>query len=385
MTGPAHGDARACSPATPGIRHCNADSPAELLAQAEAALGDPARAEQQAMAAFTSLSHADADAGGRNFDLLLRAAWVILRSRCVMGRLSGAEDAYQMALPFVGAAPPISGGRATLLAGLARLRWTQGRLDEAAALSAHAASIFGEARERHGQAACRALGGLLFAERLDPSWARAELVLAQVELELAPALAARVALLLAWSHFGTGRMEQGRESLRAARELYDRAPGAGEETFRAWWEAHIASLDGQPDRAEEQLDAVRRRLLAEGSFVEAARASLDLLALRVEAGRLDALSELTADLLDTFHCQRWALPPMAAIHWLANQAAQRSVHFRLAVAPVRHYISTLRRSPRDRPDLVADVRDLADHLLVAAHRDLGRAAAEEADPVEFAP
>jgi len=149
--------------------------------------------------------------------------------------------------------------------------------------------------------------------------------------------------------------------------------------------SRLCRAAGQPDRAEEQLDAVRRRLLAEGSFVEAARASLDLLALRVEAGRLDALSELTADLLDTFHCQRWALPPMAAIHWLANQAAQRSVHFRLAVAPVRHYISTLRRSPRDRPDLVADVRDLADHLLVAAHRDLGRAAAEEADPVEFAP
>ncbi|HEY6324613.1 MAG TPA: hypothetical protein VJA16_23965, partial [Thermoanaerobaculia bacterium] len=268
---------RSAVTASPGPR--DAETPAELLEQAAAALEDPTRAEQEpmaaaledptraeqeamaaaledptraeqeAMAAFARLSHAEADAGGRNFDLLLRAAWVILRSRCVTGRLSAAEDAYQMALPFLGAAPPISGGRAMLLAGVARLRWTQGRLDEARALFAHAAALFGEALERHGQAACRALGGFLWAELAD----------ARIDLDLAPALAVRVLLLHAWCHLGTGRMEQGRDSLRAARELYDRAPSAGEDTFRAWWEARIASLEGQPDRAQEQLDAVRRR------------------------------------------------------------------------------------------------------------------------------
>jgi len=375
MSDPAHPEDRPSAPASPCPDPRGAGT---LLDQAEAALEDPARGEELAQAAFALLSHAEADAGGRNFDLLLRAAWVILRSRCVTGRLSAAEDAYQMALPFLLAAPPVSAGRATLLAGVARLRWTQGRLDEAAALYAHAASIFGEVGERHGQAACRALGGFLFAERLDPSWARAELVLAQVDLEVAPALAARVALLLAWCHLGTGRMEQGRQSLRAARELYDRAPGVGEEIFRAWWEARIAALDSQPDRAQEQLDAVRRRLLAEGSFVEAARASLDLLALRVAAGRLDSLSQLAPDLLDAFQCQRWAFPPAAALDWLAIQAARQSAEFGPAAAPIRHHLSTLRRSPRDRPDLIADVRDLADHLLVAA-------AAREADPAESAP
>ena len=382
MTDPAHADDRAAAAASPRPDPRDAGT---LLDQAEGALEDPTRGEELALAAFALLSDAEADAGGCNFDLLLRAAWVILRSRCVTGRLSAAADAYQDALPFLGAAPPISAGRETLLAGVARLRWTRGRLDEAAALYAHAANLFGEARERHGQAACRALGGFLFAERLDPSRARDELVLAQVDPAVAPALAARVALLLAWCHLGTGRMEQGRESLRAAQKLYDRAPGAGEETFRAWWEARIASLDGQPDRAQEQLDAVRRRLLAEGSFVEAARASLDLLALRVEAGRLDALSELAPDLLNTFECQRWAFMPAAAIDWLAIKAARQSVQFGPALAPIRYHLSTLRRSPRDRPDLIADVRDLADHLLVAVHRDLSGAAAEEANRTESAP
>ena len=41
-----------------------------------------------------------------------------------------------------------------------------------------------------------------------------------------------------------GRIELGRERLRAARKLYARAPGAGEEVFRAWWEARIAALGG---------------------------------------------------------------------------------------------------------------------------------------------
>ncbi|HXO40816.1 MAG TPA: hypothetical protein VN999_05145 [Thermoanaerobaculia bacterium] len=355
-----------------------------LLDQAEAALKDPTRAEQQAMGAFALLSHAEADAGGRNFDLVLRAAWVILRSRCVTGRLSAAEDAYLMALPFLGAAPPIGVGRATLLSGLARLRWTQGRLDEAAALFAHAANIFGEALERHGQAACRALGGFLWAE-VAPGLAGAQLAYPPIEVDLPPALAVRCLLLHAWCHLRLRRIEAGRHLLRAARELYDRAPGAGEETFRTWWEARIAALDGQPDQAQEQLDAVRRRLLAEGSFVEAARASLDLLVLRVEAGRLDSLSQLAPDLLDAFQCQRWAFPPAVALDWLAIQAAQPSVQLGPLVASIRHHLSTLRRSPRDRPDLIADLRDLADRLLVAAHRDRSRAAAQEVDPAESAP
>jgi hypothetical protein len=385
MTDPAHGDLPACSPVTPGMGSCSADPPAELLAQAEAALEEPARAEQQAMAAFTGLSHADADAGGRNVDLLLRAAWVVLRSRCVTGRLSAAEDAYQMALPFLGAAPPVSAGRATLLAGVARLRWTQGRRDEAAALLAHAAIIFGDAGEHRGYAACRALGGFLFAEQLDPSRASAELAFAPVGLDLAPALTVRVLVVLAWCHLRVGRIEQGREVLHTARKFYDCAPGAGEEAFRAWWEARIAFLDGQPGQGLEGLDVVRRRLLAEGSFVEAARASLDLLALRAEAGRLESLSELAPDLLNAFQCPRWAFTTAATIDWLAIKAAQQSVQFGSALPPIRLHLSTLRRSPHDRPDLIADVRDLADRLLVAAHRDLSGAAAQEAGSAESAP
>jgi len=382
MTDAAHADDRVVAAASPCPDPRDAGT---LLDQAEDSLEDPTRGEELALAAFTMLSHAYADARGRNFDLLLRTAWVILRSRCVMGRLSAAEDAYQRALPFLTAAPPISGGRARLLAGVARLRWTQGRVDEAAALFAHAAKVFGDALDRQGHAVCRALGGFLVAE-VNPSRAAAELLYAPIDLHLAPALAVRGLLLHTWCHLRVGHIEAGRDVLHAARKLYDRAPGAGEETFRAWWEARIAFLNGQPGRGLKTLDGVRRRLLAVGSFVEATRASLDLLAMRVEAGQLEDLSELAPDLLNAFPGQRWAFPPAAAIDWLAILAAQQSERFGPSLAPIRHSLSTLRPLPQDRPPLIADVRDLADHLLVAANRDdLCRAAAEEADRAESAP
>jgi len=386
MTDPAPQGDGPCAPA-PEPGRGDAEHAAELLDQAEAALEDPPRAETAGMAAFAMLSRTEADAGGRNVDLLLRAAWTVLRSRCVTGRLAAAADAYQVALPFLAAAPPISGGRATLLFGVARLRWSQGRLDEAAALFAHAATIFCAATDHQGHALCRALGGFVYAEQRDPSRAAAELASAPLDLDLAPALAVRALLLHAWCHLRVGHVGAGRDLLHEARASYGRISGAGEETIRAWWEAQIAFLDGQPGRALEGLDAVRRRLLAEGSFLEAVRASLDLLALRVEAGRLDGVSDLAPDLLNAHPGQRWALTPAVAIDWLAMLAAQQSVRFEPASVALRHHLSTLRRSPLDRPDLIADVRDLADHLLVGARRQdlLRRAAAEESAPAPVNP
>src|SRR5437016_610060 len=136
---------------------------------------------------------------------------------------------------------------------------------------------------RQAEAACRAQGGLVLVELADPVRARPELVRARYRLnaDLAPALAARVGLVLAWCDLACGREAHARGELRAARELYGSASGAGEEVVRAWWEARIAALDQRAPAAEAQLDAVRRRLLAGGSLGEAARSTLDLLAVRV--------------------------------------------------------------------------------------------------------
>ena len=70
--------------------------------------------------------------------------------------------------------------------------------------------------------------------------------------------------------------------------------------------------------ADGMLDAVRRRLFAEGSVAEAARCSLDLLVLRVEAGRLDAVSELGPDMLRELQNRVSAFRPAEMIDWLAG-------------------------------------------------------------------
>jgi tetratricopeptide (TPR) repeat protein len=270
---------------------------AALLMTAEDALDDPAHAVQLAQTAADILSPLPADPAGRNLARLLRAFSLVVRGLRQQGRLEQAEDAYRRALPFLGPAPAAHTDgteRAALLAAVAQLHWTERRLDEAAALFSHAGRLFAELGERQGEAACRAQAAFVLLEQDDPFRARGELALAHahVDAELAPALAARIALVLAYCNLAAGRLDQARQRLRGARGLYERALGAGEAVFRSWWEGLIAALEGERDRADSLLDSVRRRLLAEGSIAEAARASLDLLLLRVQSGRLDALSEL---------------------------------------------------------------------------------------------
>jgi hypothetical protein len=347
-----------------------------LLRLAEDALDEPARAVRFGEAAWEILAAQDAGGARRTVRKLFRAAWALLRGHRVRGRLDLAEEAFRRVLPFLVAAPAPSEERAQLLAGLAQLRRAQRRNDEAVALLVEAATMFALAGERHGEAACRAQAGWLLVERLDAAPARRELALAHVHLdaELAPALAARVALLLAWCHLALGRRAEARERLRAARGLYERAADPGEETWRDWWEARIAALDGSADglrQADEALDTVRRRLLAEGSVGEAARSTFDLLQLRVEAGRPDALGELGPDLLRAFGNRVSALRPAEMIDLLATWARQRSVRFEQGLGPLRQYFASLRPRRGERPDLIADVAALADRLLLAGRRGVG--------------
>lgn len=358
-----------------------------LLFAAEGALEDPALGERLGKAAFAILETQEPDLGGRTLSKLCRAAWAMVRGARVQGRVRQAEDALRRTLPFLTLAPPVSEGRAALLAAVAQLRWRERRLDEGVALFSLAARIFGELGERQGEAACRCQAACVMIEQMDWWRARAELALAHVHMdaELAPALAARVALLLAWSNFAVGRPQQGRERLRAARGLYERAPEAGEEAFRSWWEARIAALERSSEvrdkaapwkQADALLDAARRRLLAEGSIVEAARCTLDLLELRVETGDLDAISDLGPDVLQPFQTRPIAFRCASLIDLLAHFARQSPERYQLALAPTRHYLFGLRTRPPDRPDLIVDIQLLADRLLVGARPEHQAGAAE---------
>jgi tetratricopeptide (TPR) repeat protein len=347
-----------------------------LVFAAEDALDDPARAERAGEAAAALVSELDLDPAGRQLELLLRALWAVLRGHRRMRRLERAEEVYRRALPFLGLASGEHQARAMLLGGVAQLRWCQRRLDEALALFVRAARLFAQAGDRHGEAASRAQAGFVLLEQLDTWGARGELAAAHARLDaaLAPALAARVALALAWCELDLGEPESARQALGTARGLYARLPKPsalpavqedGERVCRDWWEARIAALAGEPDGADRRLDAVRQRLLASGSVAEAARCTLDLLLQRIAAARLDAISDLGHDLLAAFQHRPPALGPAAMIARLAHLAAGRSPSFAPILAPVRQYFLGL---PADtaRPDLIAGVPDLADRLLVAA-------------------
>jgi hypothetical protein len=354
-----------------------------LLLRADQALDDPGLAERLGEAAFAIVSPLDANPDASrsgNSAWLLSALATILRSRLAQGSLAPAEDAYRRALPFLAAAPGIDGGRAALLAGLAQLRWAQRRLDEAAALFIHAARGFEQLKQLQAEAACRGQAGFVLLEVSDVAAARTELALAHLHLngELAPALAARIAWVLAWANLALGRAGEVREQLHAARSLYGQTPEAAEQTFRAWWEARIAALDGEIDRADSQLDAVRHRLLAEGSLGEAARATLDLLDLRVTTGRLDALAPLGHDLIAAFGHHLVSFKPGTMIDLLASYALQRSSAYRPALYACRQYLSALRHRG-GRADFIPAVQRLADPLLMILRR--GLALPEDLEPL----
>jgi hypothetical protein len=346
---------------------------AALVTRAEALFDEPVRAEQLGAAAAAMLETAGDDPDGRTFALLFRAFAVILRCRRAQRRFDEGDEIVRQALPYLCAAPPVSVDRATLLAGVAQLRGAQRRLDEAAGLFVHAARMFGQAGSRQGEAACRAQAGMMLVGQPDPRPARFELARAFVAMDaaLAPALAARVGVALAWCELALGRTPQAREVLHAARALYEHAPGVGEELFRAWWEARIAALDGAGD-ADARLDAVHRRLAGEGSIGEAARCTLDLLVGRVEAGRLDGIGDLGPELLHAFH-RSAALRPASMIDLLACLALQRSSRYRSALGAIRHYLAGLRPYPGERPDLIPGIEVLADRLLLAARHELAAA------------
>jgi tetratricopeptide (TPR) repeat protein len=343
-----------------------------LLFQAEDLLDEPWRAQHLGEAARLIVCGDAAVPAGRALDLFFRAVWTVVRALRLQGRLEEAEDAFGRVLPFLGACPEVTAARAMLLSGLAQLRWSQRRLDEAAALFVQAARFFAQEGEAQGEAACRAQAGMLLVERQDVAHGRAELSRAHliVDDQQAPALAARIALVLAWCHAMLGQAEPARERLRAARGLFDRAPDEGERILRTWWQARIAALDGQAAEADAWLDSIRRQLLATGSLGESARCTLDLLVVRVQSGRLDAVTQLGTDLLNAFKGRRGALRPGSQLDLLAAWAARGSRRFAQAEPAVRHFLAGLGPQPGGRPDLIADVRDLADRLLIAARRGL---------------
>ncbi|HVT61222.1 MAG TPA: hypothetical protein VHR45_22860 [Thermoanaerobaculia bacterium] len=251
--------------------------------------------------------------------------------------------------------------RATWCAGLAKVRWEERRDDEAAALLGRAANIYAANGQTHAEGLCRALTGFLCLELCDPTAAFVPLDSAHRLLEpaVAPALAARTALALAYCHAATGCDESWRNQAAAllaeARQLGSAVTMNGERTGWKWWEARVAARLGDRDRALAKLETVRQCLLARGSVREAALATLDLAVLRASCGRREGLAELGHDLYHAF-------PESAPLRHAGSFAVLERLSlddFPAGVEMLRRDLLGSRRAGRGRRDLITHVRDLA--------------------------
>jgi tetratricopeptide (TPR) repeat protein len=331
-----------------------------LVMSAGSFMDDPASALEHGELALDILSR-ELEAGWKGeIALRLEALGILIVARLQLDELEEAEASYRLALPLLRRRAPSSGPRGSVLAACARLRWAQGRLDEAVALFGHAAASFVAALEPQGEAACRLQAGVVLLDLGELRRARSELALAwsRLDSQRAPELGARTALLLAYCCVVLGRLSEASTLVEEARRLYPRAADRGEEAFRTWWEGRIAGQRGQRREADSRLDSVRRLLLAEGSLVEAASYTLELLLFRVESSRFDEVKGLGRDLAAAFGGTALAERCGEAIEALADQAALGSPQLESAVAATRELFEALRPDGARR-NLIFDLQTMA--------------------------
>jgi hypothetical protein len=326
---------------------------ARLLALgAEERLDEPPPAAEEyaelALAVATVLVPATAE----DLRLRLLCSWLLAKAQLRAGRLEAAEAN----LASIGDSAGI-GDRALAAAGVAQLRWYEGRELEALGLLHAAARAFAELNDAPAVGACRSLSGLLLLGSGEPMCARLELRGAHRVLgrSCAPSLAVLVCLGLACCDAVLGGAAAvdffavARDAARASRR-----PALG---FGSWWEA-VLGLGREPTDA--RLEAACREALANGEVIRAACATLERAVRRIADDDGESAARLVAPLAALGEAgEMWcgeiaALAPLAARRPLAIVGASQEVALRLAA-------QALPRLATER--LPWGVCDLADRLL----------------------
>jgi hypothetical protein len=386
-----------------------------LVLDAEAALferGSDARPAAGAAAAIAAALAGESGGGRAAREAAGRAWWLLGKGELRAGCPEAAAEAFQAMLAAgepsahggacpeaaagafetilgfggEGAAAAVAAAPATLaalaalapLAALARVGLAQaaedlGRPEEAAALWLGATQAYAEIGAAAGGAACQAQLGLLLAARgdLENGEVALRLALSLLDAAFAPSLAARLWLALAEIAAAGGAGGLAERRRERARRLYELAPGPEEAMVRAASEARIAALLGAGARAADLLEGVRPALLAEGSLKEAVGLTLELLLLRIESDRFDAVVGLTGELAQAFPgvAEGWA----AELDGLALAAIDRPRSVYRRVAAMRERLRRVPETSRERPPLLTSARALCDRVL------LGRGEGE--DPI----
>ena len=287
--------------------------------------------------------------------------WLLAKAQLRAGRLEDAEASLAAVDKDLagGADAPV---RALAAAGLAQLRWQQGRAPEAWAHFTAAARAFAEVGDAPAVGACRGLCGFLLLAAGEPMLARIELRAAHQALgrSSAPSLAVLVCLGVARCEAALGGTAAP-DFLAFAREAASCLPPA--PALGAWWNA-LLGLGRDPSDAE--LLASRRQALAGGDHAAAAKATLELAVRRFGDQMGSAIAGLVAPLAACGgDAAIWseeiaALVPLVAARPEAYPGTVRELALRLAA------LTVARLGAHGLPWCVCD---LADRLLLQRRED----------------
>jgi tetratricopeptide (TPR) repeat protein len=333
-----------------------------LTILAEEELGRPATSAALAALAAAAAARVWPSALTSGDDLRPRALLMLARACRHCGHYREAERA-------LGAAarrwhdPDDAVERGLFLAELGKLRWEQGRLEEAAALFDHTPKVIGE--RRHGSflhGAVQLLGAHVYLELRQVERAAERLALCDLDSGRFPSLARRALLASELClALASGRAGAGGSSGSLPPPLPP-VPERGEALWQDWMLGRIAAAGGRLEAAQRTLEAVRRDLLGAGSLREAASVALDLAEVRAKSGRPPGFAELGEELARSF--PRVSAAVVAGFRALAEEALGAGELRRRTVVLLRRLASLPRRT-RSRPDLICHLARLVDLASIA--------------------
>ncbi|HEX7185125.1 MAG TPA: hypothetical protein VF756_25075 [Thermoanaerobaculia bacterium] len=255
--------------------------------------------------------------------VLARAGWLAGNARRLEGDFWKAERALVHAASYLSPwHEPADRGLYCRAVGL--LRWEQGRLEEAEALLRQAGRDFAGQGMDGEEAATLALLGLLYTETERTQCAVTALLRARCQLspEARPWLALRAGLSQALGLARLGRPAKARGLRHDMWRLYPAVTDVGELTRAYWLEGRLAAATGDLPDARGLLEGVRRKLIDERSFGDAALATLDLGVLLARLGWAEEVEPLGREVEAAFPGARGLSELLYGLRALSRAAAQ---------------------------------------------------------------
>lgn len=310
--------------------------------------GDNSRAIELAELGLLLAAQLDGERYGRSVVKDLQArAWAYLgNARRMAFDLPGAEEALAEAERLVetGSADPLEEAR--ILDLRASLLSDQGRFEQATELLDLVIEIYDNLHEPHRKGRAMISKGLFLGyagwpEEAIPVIRRG---LALLDWEAEPRLVLIARHNLAWCLNDCGRGQEAWGLLQRLRHAYAELGDPWTRLRFVWLSGLIQANLGHVAEAEENLNEVRRLLLAEGRGYDAALATLDAADLYLRAGRSAEVKRLAGEMFTLFLSKDIHRQATAALT-VFQQAAEMETATPRLIRDIAAYLRRARRNP----------------------------------------